>query len=247
MICRAIWVGAARRADYSRHNVQIIHLEALNIQEYSMISWLKITNLGDVKIMVTAALAIMAGLAMQRAWRVAFWWALLFAFGMALVVATKIAFVGWGIGIRALDFAGISGHSMRATAVSPVLAYLILQNASPRTRAFGLLVGLMLGVVIGVSRLYLRTHSMSEVVAGCLLGAFVSMSFISVLGSTTKVSLSRPLIAFCLAVLLAFPYTVPVSSQGWIIAISRYLSGNDKPFGRHCWKNDLAESAKVDC
>ncbi len=201
-----------------------------------MISWLKITNLGDVTIMAAAAVAIMAGLALERAWRMALLWGLLFALAMALVLATKIAFVGWGIGIRSLDFTGFSGHSMRAAAVSPVLAYLIVQNASPFVRGLGIAAGLTLGVLIGISRLALHTHSISEVVAGCLLGAAVSLSFIWVLSRARKVALSRPLVAFCLVTVLLLPRTEPVSSQGWIVSISLFLSGHDRPFVREGWK-----------
>ncbi|MFC6518687.1 hypothetical protein ACFQAT_01865 [Undibacterium arcticum] len=82
---------------------------------------MKITSVGGITVMAPAAIAITVWLVVERSWRVALWWCLLFAAGMGLVVATKIAFIGWGIGIRSLDFTGFSGHSMRATAVIPVL------------------------------------------------------------------------------------------------------------------------------
>ena len=100
----------------------------------------------------------------------ALWWCQLFTAGMSLVVATKIAFIGWGIGIRSLDFTGFGGHSMRATVVIPVRFYLILQKAPPIARTSGVSLGTVFGVIIGISRLVVYAHSVSEAVAGCILG-----------------------------------------------------------------------------
>jgi hypothetical protein len=75
-----------------------------------------------------AALIITIWLLTGRLWHLAALWCLLFGIAMLAVVATKIAFLGWGIGSEALDFTGISGHAARATAIFPVLFYLGLQN-----------------------------------------------------------------------------------------------------------------------
>ena len=96
-----------------------------------MIPWMEITRFGGIVVTAPAAAAITAWLMMGRAWRLAAWWCVLFIGGMALVVATKIAFIGWGLGIQALDYTGISGHAMRATAVYPVLFYLVLLRRAP--------------------------------------------------------------------------------------------------------------------
>jgi hypothetical protein len=47
----------------------------------------------------------------QAAWR----WALLFGITGAIVCASKLAFMGWGMGIRELDFTGFSGHTALST------------------------------------------------------------------------------------------------------------------------------------
>jgi membrane-associated phospholipid phosphatase len=201
-----------------------------------MISWMKITSFGGITVMAPAALAITAWLVVERSWRMALWWCLLFTVGMSLVVATKIAFIGWGIGIRSLDFTGFSGHSMRATAVIPVLFYLILQKASPIARASGVMLGMVFGVIIGISRLVLHAHSVSEAVAGCILGGMVSLTFIGILGPTQKFVLYRSLIALSLIALLAVPCAEPAPTQRWITGLALYLSGHDRPFVRHGWK-----------
>ncbi|MDP9108232.1 MAG: membrane-associated phospholipid phosphatase, partial [Pseudomonadota bacterium] len=100
-----------------------------------------------------AALAILAWLLAGRLWRLAATWIMLFGVGMLLVVASKIAFIGWGIGSQSLDFTGLSGHAMRACAVMPVLAYLIAQGGAQRAwRIGGIVTGICAGVLISVSR-----------------------------------------------------------------------------------------------
>ena len=86
-----------------------------------MISWSGITHFGDVAITSLIALAIAAWLLAEDEKRLALWWSVLFGAGLGVVVATKMAFIGWGIGIRSLDFTGFSGHTMRSAAVMPVL------------------------------------------------------------------------------------------------------------------------------
>jgi hypothetical protein len=200
-----------------------------------MSTWIAITGLGGITVMAPAAAVITAWLLMGRAWRMAFWWCLLFTLGMALVVATKIAFIGWGIGIRELDFTGVSGHAMRATAVAPVLLYLLLQNATPAVRASGVLAGLGFGLLIRVSRLVLHAHSVSEAVAGWVLGSMLSLGFIWLSGGGRYSFSNRVLVVFSLMALLPLPYAEPAPTQRWLTDVALYLSGNDRPFVRTGW------------
>ena len=201
-----------------------------------MVSWTTITRLGGVNVMMPAAVAIGAWLIYGRAWRLALWWCLIFAAGLLLVVASKIAFIGWGIGIRSLDFTGFSGHSMRATAVIPVLFYLILQKTPPIVRASGVMLGILFGIMIGISRLVLHAHSVSEAVAGCILGGIVSLTFIGILEISEKLVLYRSIIVFSLTSLFLLLFSKPLPTQHWIIELSLELSGHDRPFVRQGWK-----------
>ncbi len=76
-----------------------------------MIPWTKIVHVGDTAIMIPAAAAVMVYLISCRAWRMAWWWCLLFTTGICLVAATKIAFLAWGTGIHTIDFKALSGHA----------------------------------------------------------------------------------------------------------------------------------------
>jgi membrane-associated phospholipid phosphatase len=207
-----------------------------------MIPWTKITMFGDTVVMMPAAAIIAVWLLAGRAWRMALWWGLLFTLGLIAVAATKIAFIGWGIGISALDFTGISGHAMRASAVLPVIASLLLQPASPPARTAGITLGVALGLLIGESHIVLGYHSVSEVVAGCLLGSAVGLGFIRMSDPLSGPQLDRRLAALSLFALLPTSYAEPAPTQGWITSVALYLSGHDKPYVRATGK--LAHSAR---
>lgn len=194
-----------------------------------MISWNTLTHFGDITMTAIAALAIGGWLLAEKEKRLALWWALLFLGGLSLVVASKIAFIGWGVGIAALDFAGVSGHAMRATAVWPVLAFLGCQRARRTIRWIGVLGGMGFALLIAYSRLVLQVHSVSEVVAGSLLGLLVSAGFFWVASSLRRRIIKPARVAMVIAMLLPAPYVQPAPTQKWLTSVSLLVSGNDQP------------------
>ncbi|WP_413436935.1 phosphatase PAP2 family protein [Sulfuriferula sp. GW1] len=201
-----------------------------------MISWLKLTSFGGIVVTAPAAAAITAWLMMGRAWRLAGWWCVLFIGGMALVVATKIAFIGWGLGIQALDFTGISGHAMRATAVYPVLFYLVMLRSTPLMRMLGATVGLGISIAIDVSRVVIHAHSISEAVAGFVLGGLISIVFLRSAASLKAFRVSRWALVAGLLAVIASSYLKPVPTERWIEEVALAVSGHDQPFTRIGWK-----------
>jgi membrane-associated phospholipid phosphatase len=197
-----------------------------------MIAWDHITMFGDSVVTLPAAAAILIWLLAGRAWQMALCWAWLFGAGLALVVATKVAFIGWGIGISAIDFAGISGHSMRAAAILPVLCYLLLHRSMPAIRNGGVLIGLLLAALIAVSRVAVGAHSVSEAVSGLVLGNAIGLGFIYFSQPLTKPRVNRWLVAFSFFGLLPTSYAEPAPTNYWIEAMALYLSGHDRPYVR---------------
>jgi membrane-associated phospholipid phosphatase len=197
-----------------------------------IIPWHHITSLGDSVVTLPAAAIVLAWLVAGKAWRMAFWWSLLFATGLILVLASKVAFIGWGIGSPALDFTGISGHAMRATAVAPVIFYLLLQRSSAPVRWAGILLGIVAGALIGISRVVVDAHSISEVVSGCLLGGALSLIFMWLSRPLPKPSIGRWLIAFSMLALLPTTHAEPAPTEDWMNAVALYLSGRDTPYVR---------------
>lgn len=205
-------------------------------QFFTMHYWTTVTGFGGSTVMMPAAAAFATWLLLGGAWRTALWWCGLFGAGLAVVVASKIAFIGWGIGIQALDFTGFSGHAMRAMAVIPVLFYLVLQNASVATRTVGVLGGLLLGLLICASRIVLEVHSVAEAVSGGILGSAVSLGFIAISSKLEKPLLNRALMAATIVGLVAMSYAEPVPSQSLLVRAALSLSGHDKPYTRENWK-----------
>lgn len=185
--------------------------------------------------MAPAAMIITAWLLLGRAWRLALWWIMLFTGGMVFVVATKIAFIGWGLGVQSLDFTGLSGHVMRATSIMPVLFYMLVQRYSPRIRNIGVVLGLLFGVVIAISRLEVHAHSISEAASGWLLGAAISLGFIRLLSAANRIEIQPSLVVFSLLALMLTPYSEPVPTQRWITSAALQLSGHDRPYIRVTW------------
>lgn len=88
-----------------------------------------------------------------RDWKQTAQWALLFGGVGAIVCASKLAFMGWGIGIRELDFTGFSGHSALSASIWPVMMWLLTGRFSTAVRKTAVLSGYALALLIGYSRL----------------------------------------------------------------------------------------------
>ncbi|MFM9437522.1 membrane-associated phospholipid phosphatase [Janthinobacterium sp. CG_23.3] len=186
--------------------------------------------------MAPAGIAIAVWLAGGNSWRLALQWCLLFGAGMALVVASKVAFIGWGIGISAIEFAGFSGHAMRAGAVLPVALFVILSGAAPVPRYAGAAVGVLLAVLVSISRVQVHAHSASESITGTVLGLLVAALFIRQAGATREPVVSRLLVALSMCALLWTPNVEPLPTEQWMTRLALHLSGHERPFERSHWK-----------
>ena len=198
--------------------------------------WAYLSGFGGAAVMLPIVLAISGWLLFAYSWRVTALWLTLIGGACVLVACTKIAFVGWGLGILAIDFAGISGHTMLSTAVIPVMLYLALLATRHAWRIAGMLCGLAIGFLIGLSRLALQAHSVSEMVAGCVLGAGVSMAFIALIHRREPLRTAALLTPISLLELAFGLHGLRVPTQHWIIEIALTLSGHERPFVRARWK-----------
>ena len=136
-----------------------------------------ITRFGEMGIILPLAAALTLWmLASARAIRPVLLWLVPLGVAVGITALSKIAFIGWGLGIAAVDFTGFSGHAMFSSAIYPVLGYTLAAQWSrkPKARFFAMLAGYALALVIGWSRVHIQVHSVSEVVAGLALGACAS-------------------------------------------------------------------------
>src|SRR4051794_29091837 len=93
--------------------------------------WHSVTRLGEAQ--VVAPLTLLMGLSHARSLELradALRWIALLGVAVLLTTVSKVAFIGWGIGSAALNFTGISGHTMFAAAIYPPLISAITSGKS---------------------------------------------------------------------------------------------------------------------
>lgn len=187
-------------------------------------------HLGDLALTLPLAGAIAAWLLAARDWRAAGAWLLLFAAALAAVGISKVAFLGWGTGIPALRFQAFSGHAAGATAVFPVLLYLLLQRCPAPAATIGAAGGLALGAALGAGLVAAGEHTAAEACAGWAVGAAASVAMLRI----ARTARSPPLAAGLAWSLLAYggaAWAMQRTHVGyWMIKLALALSGNRYPF-----------------
>ncbi|CAB3759932.1 phosphatase PAP2 family protein [Paraburkholderia solisilvae] len=138
--------------------------------------WTIFASIGDAAFTLPIALVCAIWLWFSARRQAARWIGLL-AIGMALVGATKILYAGCGIEIPSLNFRVISGHTTLSTMVWPVAVSLLYRCAGGRAR-YGVMLGLLIGAATAVARVVDDAHSVTEVVAGWMLGGVLAILFV---------------------------------------------------------------------
>lgn len=133
-----------------------------------------ITELGDSFVNVLLSLAVLLTLMVKRRWRAAGFWVLAVAGGLL-----GVQFLKWTLHLpRPVDiyqgtsaYSFPSGHTTMSVIIYGFLAILLAGGLSGRGR-WGLFAGAMgASFVIGISRLYLGAHWLSDVLGGLMFGA----------------------------------------------------------------------------
>lgn len=194
--------------------------------------WLVITRLGAAGIVLPLLLIAVVALWQCRQRTALLHWSLALGLAVLLTLTSKILFLGWGVGIAALDFTGISGHALLANAVLPLLCgWLWAPLREPFNRR-GAICGLALGALVALSRVVLGAHSPSEAVLGWLLGALVSLAVLRALSEPTR----RPSLALLSLFVLLFGlvgnFASYLPTHDWEVRLALLLSSRDKPYSR---------------
>lgn len=188
-----------------------------------------VTNFGAAGVMVPVLVLACAGLWRTGQSAAAAWWLILIAIGGTLVLATKIAFLSFGLGIAELDFTGISGHTTLATAILPVWLGALLggERRQARFALVGVLAGLALGALVGWSRVHLGAHSPSESVLGWILGAGISYLTLRVLNPRVR----APWLTWSASLILLLTLSPSLSSylptHRWERELAKAISGRE--------------------
>lgn len=199
--------------------------------------WPYLTWFGDSGFLLPAALWIAVWLGVRSATRPVAWlWMLLFGVGSSLIAASKIAFLGWGIGSATLNFTGFSGHTALSASVWPVACWLTASNWERRFRLSAVWLGLLFAALIGVSRLALYAHSKSEVVAGFALGFVVSAGFLWQQHRLPQPRLNWTLVLISLSTPMLFLRPggsgASAPTQSALEMIATRLAGIERPYTR---------------
>ena len=205
-----------------------------------MLFWTGLTDFGDSAAMVPAAALIAVWLAAGQAWRRAFLWSGGFALVALLVALSKLAFLGWGIGSETLDFTGISGHTALAVGILSVGAAVSLADRSQALRWGGVALGAALGVAIGLSRLALHVHSVSEVGAGAALGSTLPAIYFWGAAHANPARLRPALLGGMLLLTLGLVHGERAPTQDFLTRLALDLSGRSSPHSRAEWQAGAA-------
>lgn len=142
-------------------------------------NWPQLIHLGDVPLTMAAAAAIAYWLFASRPWPAAVWWCALFASALALVAASKVAFLVWGAPSPVVQFRALSGHAMGVTAIATMICRLAVPQGSLASASrVSVAAGLALGAAMALMLIVHEDHSVAEALAGWLLGALVSLGVI---------------------------------------------------------------------
>jgi membrane-associated phospholipid phosphatase len=184
--------------------------------------------------MVPTAAIIGVWLYMSQGRAAALLWLGLFSAAGFLVVATKVAFLGFGLGWRRFDFTGISGHSMMSMAVFPV-ALQLLGGTMPAKRWLLLPLGAAFALLIAVSRVQIGVHSPAEVFTGIVLGGGVALLFMLVAKVPPERMKALPLISAGLLAVFLAGYGHPAPSQDFVTRLALAVSGRSAPYTKVEW------------
>jgi membrane-associated phospholipid phosphatase len=201
-----------------------------------MVFWWGLTDFGDSAAMLPAAALIAAWLAGGRAWRRLALWCGGFALLSLLVALSKLAFLGWGVGSQDLDFTGISGHTALAVSILSVGAAVSLADRPPALRWGGVALGAALGLAIGLSRLALHVHSVSEVAAGAALGGTLSAIYFWGAAHANPARLRPAALGGALLLTLGLIHGERAPTQDLLTRMALSLSGHAVPHSRADWQ-----------
>lgn len=194
--------------------------------------WFWISRLGESPIVLPIAAALVLVLLAFDAHRVLGAWVLALVAAIALTSVSKIAFLGWGLGIASLDFTGFSGHAVSAAAVYPVLGHVFARRRQASAAWWGAAMGFALAALIAVSRVTTHAHSVSESVLGFALGGAASLC---AMGFRAPAHMRIPRWAWLSAAawLSAMPFVnLPFNTHQGVIKVALMLSQRPYPYQR---------------
>ena len=155
-----------------------------------------VTTLGDTDTALAVSGAAAAGLLVLRHWREAA------ALGLAIALTQGLVALLKGLVSRprpaenefvagASGFSFPSGHSATSMALYATLTVLVLRACRGKARVAVALVGVVLILAVGLSRVYLGAHYPSDVLAGWITGGLLVLLSLGLVGRLSRSSAAR--------------------------------------------------------
>lgn len=196
----------------------------------------EVTRFADMSVMLPTAAVIASWLLLARSARAALAWLAVLCASYLPVTVSKLAFKGWGLGIRALNFAVISGQALNATLIGTVLLSLLARQLRPRLRWPAALAGLGTGSWFSLTRVAGHSHSLSEAIFGFLFGATAACLFLLRL-ERYRLQHLRPLPLLLGIGLIGYATTLPrLPVEEWLDRLALGMSGHAQVFVPCSWQ-----------
>jgi hypothetical protein len=192
--------------------------------------WSNLFHLGDLSLTLPTGCAIAGWLLASRAWRAALGWTLVFGLALALVAATKVAFLGWATGLPTLGYRAVSGHAAGFTAAFPTLGWLLTQRRAPPVRMGAAVGALGLGIVVAAALVHAGEHTPAEAIAGWIIGLVAFLCTVHLAGDVPAPPTGTALASAGLAFGATAWALHSVSVGYWMIRLALALSGNLYPY-----------------
>lgn len=196
-------------------------------------AWQVLTHLGSASLLLPMVALMAVGFWVSGQQCVVRVWLPALALAALLTLMSKILFMGWGLGNASLNFTGVSGHTVLAASVLPLLLYALCNVWLPRRPGWGVLLGMCVAAWVAVSRVVLGAHSASEVTVAWLLGLGVTLYTVPAFAVGLRPPALVRLAPWLLFLALHTGSATYLPSHSWEVRFALWLSGHEQPFERH--------------
>ncbi|MEN9866405.1 MAG: hypothetical protein RL748_1995, partial [Pseudomonadota bacterium] len=105
-------------------------------------------------------------------------------------------------------------------------------------RNFVAMLGVLLALLVAVSRVQVHAHSWCEALSGAAFGLLIAAWFIQRVGAQQSFRYNRWLASVSLLGLISTPYTPHTPTQYYLIRLTLQITGHPRPFVREGWRYD---------
>lgn len=184
-----------------------------------------ITHLGDSALLIPATIVVALYLVVCGFHRLAGAWMVGIVGAMAVTFAAKIGFYIATCGSRSgdMDIMSPSGHTSFSFAFYGGLAVLLANGRSDWARRGSIAAGFLLALLIGLSRILLRVHTVTEVIVGIVIGGAAVAFFAFLHGRAGRPDVRALPLAVLVAVTAALLHGVLLDAEPRIRYLAEWL------------------------